>query len=251
VLATAAIDDSKSGYRETRDVSIILPIASGMVDLAHADSFRRQDFQHPATPGARYEKPGDSFRGKALKSVEKGLRERAISLARATLFHNPELGLASQPGEPRERFDIRCAAAASNLSLQEHARLLAKHEPRIRKLLMQRDAARAAAAEAQATGISGAGMVAIGVSALSGQLGRAAGRAATESRKASEKAARLREKVQKAEAELAEALMGRDSEIAARDAEIEMLRAGTVVREISAKKNAVTIEGFAIAWIPG
>ena len=251
VLATAAIEDSKSGYRETRDVSIILPIASGMVDLARADSFRRQDFQHAATPAARYEKPGDSFRGKALKSVEKGLRERAISLARATLFHNPELGLASQPGEPRERFDIRCAAAASNLSLQEHARLLAKHEPRIRKLLMQRDAARAAAAEAQASGISGAGMVAIGVSALSGQLGRAAGRAATESRKASEKAARLREKVQKAEAELAEALLGRDSEIAARDAEIEMFRAGTVVREISAKKNAVTIEGFAIAWIPG
>ena len=57
--------------------------------------------------------------------------------------------------------------------------------------------------------------------------------------------------MQKAEADLAGALYERDSEIAARDAEVARAREQIVVRELAAKKGAVTIESFGIAWIPG
>ncbi len=249
VLASAVIEDAKLGYHEMREASLMAPIDTGTVDIARADKLLRQDFLHPPTPGARHQPLGDAFRGKALKSIEKSLRDRVIAQARTTVYHSPELGLCSQPQEPRETFELRCVAAATNLALQERARLMAKYEPRLRKLILQRDAAREALA--QASGMSGTGVVAIGASLLSGGVLRAAGRAATETRRAAEKTARLREKVQKAEADLAGALYERDSEIAARDAEVARAREQIVVRELAAKKGAVTIESFGIAWIPG
>src|SRR5262249_40048010 len=143
--------------------------------------------------------------------------------ARANVFFNPILDLVSTAGETREAFIARCTEMARSRAAQERAAAIAKHDPKIQKLAVRRDAARAAFQQAQGPLMFAARSVA--------------------------RADKLREKAGDAEAALAEAVAKRNADIASREAELAQAATEAAAREVVAKKDALTIEAFAIAWV--
>ena len=230
IVARVEIADARLGYRESRTLALLAPAGPDGVDFAQACPFDPADLRHAAVSGAAYAPLGDAFKGaRATKSTERTLRERVLASpgARATVFVNTELELLSTAGEAREAFDARCAAIAKMRAAHERAVLLAKHDPKIQTLATKRDAHQQAQVKADVAAdefLAGAKM--------------------------RDKAERQRARLVEAEAALREAVARRNAAIVARDADLARAVTATVTRELVAKKEALSVDYLAIAWLP-
>lgn len=245
IVARVEIADGRLGYRESRRIALLAPIANGALDLSHATEFHPDDFHHGPVDGAAFVSMDDALLGaRSIKAMEKMLRDHALSQARAIVLTNTALDLVSSPGETPEAFAARCAELARTRAAEDEAALVRKHDPKIQKLAAQRDIARSAAAQAEASVPAGAGVVGV----LFGTR-RSVDRAEAQRDRAIAKIEKLREKAQEADMALAEAVAERNAKIAARRAELATAPSATTQREVVAKKDALTIEGYAIAWV--
>jgi hypothetical protein len=179
--------------------------------------FNPDDFRHPPVAGAQYAPLGDALASaRARKSLEKMLRDQAAGAARAKVFTSAELDLVSQPGETRDAFAARCAEVARARAAEEEASIVRKYEPKLQRLAVARDAARATYGGAPIT-----------------------------------RQAKLREKVIDAEASLAEALAERRAKIESRKGELLGAASAIAEREIAVKKDGLSVEGYVVAWVAG
>lgn len=244
IVARAEIVDARIGYRESRRVALLAPLDGVAIDLSRAGAFNPDDFRHAAVAGAAFAPLGDALRGRALTSIEKALREHALASSRATAYTNALLDLVSMPGETEQAFAARCAAAAQARAAEDEAALVRKHDPKLQKLAAQRDAARASAAQAQSSVPGGPSVVGV----IFGSS-RSVDRAEARRDRAVAKADKLVDKARDAEHALAEAVAERNAKIAARKAELAQFGSSTTAREIVAKKEALVVESYAIAWV--
>ncbi len=245
LMGVVQLTDKKLGYVEQRKLCIAAPIENGEVQASRVTDFAPDAFDHPAVAGASFGDLAGFFGGaRAVKSREKQLRDLALATARATVFENPVLSLVSSPGETAEAFAARVAEIARARQASLRTELVAKHDPRLQKLAMQRDAARAELAQAQAQapgGFDAVGAVLLGRGAMN--------RAMARSDKAQTRIQKLGSKVADAEAALAEAVAKRNHEIATKEAELGAVATATVERVVLPKKDALHVEGYAVLWI--
>ena len=245
ILATVDLSDARLGYSERRRVALMAPIVNGEIQVSQSSEFSPDAFDHDAVPGAVFAPLGTGFTGaRAVKAKEKALRDLAAGLSRAIVFHNPVLGLMSSQGETAQAFHARLGEAIRARQGALRAEILGRHDPKLQKLATQRDAARAQLMQAQASVPSGFETVGAAI------FGRGAmNRAAARQDKAATRVQKLTDKFTDAEATLAEAVAKRNHELATREAELASAPAATVERTISAKKDAVTVEGYAVLWV--
>jgi DNA helicase HerA-like ATPase len=246
LLGVVQLADAKLGYVEQRRLALMVPIEGGELQVTRATDFDPGAFAHPAAPGARFGSLEGFFGGaRAIKSREKQLRDLAQSSTRATVLENPVVGLLSTPGETPEAFAQRVDAAARSRAGALRAELVAKHDPKLQKLALQRDALRAEHAQAQAA-LPG-GLVTMGAALLGGR--GAVTRAMAKSDKAEARLQKLATKLASAEAALAEAVGKRNHEIATKEAELSAAAAATTERVVLPKKDALVVERYAIVWL--
>ncbi len=245
ILARAEIVDTRLGFRESRRIAICAPLDGAAINLSASSAINADDFRHAPVDGAEFVSLGDALRGaRAIKAIEKALREHALGSARATAYSNGLLDLVSTSGETAEAFAVRCEAAARARAAEDEASLVRKHDPKLQKLAAQRDAARAAFVQAQ-------GLVPGGPSVVGAIFGsrRSVDRAEAQRDRALGKLEKLAENARDADAALAEAVAERNAKIAARKAELAQFGVATAARDVVAKKDGLVVECFAIAWV--
>lgn len=246
VVARAELSDARLGVRDVRTIALVAPVVGDAVDWSRATDFEPAVFHFEPVQDARFcAIDGALGSPRAVKAVEKALRERAFAAARVTVHGNPVLGLASSPGESLDAFVARCAEVARARATDERGATLTKYEARRRKLVVERDAARAALARAQGEEGPSFGDVVGAMAGLRGGLRRAQDR----QDRAETRAEKARDKLAKADAELAELTAKRDGDVAARDAELAQAARATVTRELVAKKSALLVQGYAVVWV--
>ena len=245
IVARAEIVDARLGFRESRRIAICAPLDGAAINLSLSSTINPDDFRHSPVDGAAFAPLVDALRGpRAIKSIEKALREHALGFARATAYSNALLELVSMPGETEQAFAARCSAQAQARAAEDEAALVRKHDPKLQKLAAQRDAAHAAFAQAQASVPGGPSVV----GAIFGTR-RSVDRAEAQRDKALGRLEKLAEKARDADAALAEAIAERNAKIAARRAELAQCSVATSARDVVAKKDALVVECFAIAWV--
>jgi len=219
IVARADVADARLGVRFTREASVMVPISAGTLDLDRATLFEHEGLERNLpVAGARFAPYADGAIGtRALRSIEKALKEQAIAALRTTVMVNDLLELVSQPNETPQAFADRCTQTARALAAKARQELLGTHDPKIQRLAAERDAAHRAA---------------------SGVL-----------------TARDRQKAQKelaeAQAALDEAVKKRDAALLAKETELLNAPAQTKTKELSPKKDALVVESFAVMWIAG
>jgi hypothetical protein len=218
VIARAEIADARLGVRTTREVSVMVPFANAGLDLDGAVRFEPDTLTHGPVPGARYVAYGE-LGTRALRSIEKALKEQALAGLRLTVMLNDVLELVSQPQETPQSFADRCTETAKILAQKARNELLAKHEPKVQRLAAERDAAHRTHAELV--------------------------------RGPKDKLSRAREKLASAQATLDEAVKRRDAELTARENELLRAPVETRTKELAPKKDALVIESFALVWAAG
>ncbi len=136
IVARAELVDARLGVRFTREVSVMVPIASGTLDLDRATTFEHEGLdKNRPVPGARFLPYADAaIPARALRSIEKALKEQAMVALRTSVMVNDELELVSQPGETPQMFATRCTAQAQSLAQRARSELVAKHDGKLRKL---------------------------------------------------------------------------------------------------------------------
>lgn len=219
IVARAELADARLGIRFTREVSVMVPIANGTLDLDRATTFEHEGLEkHAPVLGARFVPYAEgTIPARALRSIEKALKEQAIAALRTPVMINDDLELVSQPGESPQQFAERCTQTAHALAVKTRNELVAKHEPKIGKLAAERDHAHRVA---------------------SGTTN-----------------ARDRQRAHKdlglAQAALDEGVRKRDQELLSKEQAILNAPAKTKTKELGPKKDALVIESFAIVWIAG
>ncbi len=219
IVARAEITDARLGVRFTREVSVMVPIASGTLDLDRATTFEHEGLEkHAPVPGARFVPYADApIPARALRSIEKALKEQAIAALRTPVMINDELELVSQPGESPQAFAERCTQTAHALASKTRNEIIAKHEPKLGKLAAERDQAHRA------------------LSTVMSAKDRA----------------RAQKALGSAQAALDEAVKKRDQELITKEQAILAAPSQTKSKELGPKKDALVIESFAIVWIAG
>jgi hypothetical protein len=218
VIARAEIADAKLAVRAAREVAVMVPFVETGVDLDGAVQFEPDTLTHGPVAGARYASFTEPTT-RALRSIEKALKERALAGLRLTVMINDVLELVSQPGEAPASFAERCTETAKFLAQKARNELLAKHEPKVKKLTEARDSAYRTHAEL--------------------------------ARGPRDKVVKAREKLEAAQAALDEAVKRRDTELTTRENELLSAPAATRAKEIAPKKDALVIESFALVWTAG
>lgn len=219
IVARADLADARLGLRFTREAAVMVPLSAGILDLDRATTFEHEGLEkNSPVAGARFAPYADGPIGtRALRSIEKALKEQAIAALRTTVMVNDLLELVSQPNETPQMFAERCTQTARALANKARQELLNTHDPKIQRLAAERDAAH-----------------------------RAAQNAFT---------ARDRQKAQKelaeAQAVLDEAVKKRDAALLAKETEIISAPSQTKTKELSPKKDALVVESFALMWLAG
>lgn len=219
VVARADLGDARLGVRFTREVSVMVPIASGTLDLDRATPFEHEGLDKNApVPRARFVPYAEGPIGaRSLRSIEKALKEQAVAALRTAVMVNDTLELVSQPGESPQAFADRCDQTARALVNKARTELLATHEPKVQRLAAERDAAHRAAMGALTP--------------------------------------RDRQRAQKdladAQAALDESVKKRDAALLSAERELMSARAETKTKELSPKKDSLVVESFALVWLAG
>lgn len=244
LVGVVQLSDKKLGYVESRKVALMVPVDGGELQASQAGDFAPDTFDHDPAPGASFAELGLFGGARAIKAREKQLRDLALATTRAVVFENAALELVSTPGETAQAFAERAAQVAAARRQSLRAEIMAKHDPRIQKLAMQRDAAQAELAQARAS-VPGA-MDAVGAMLLGrGGVGRAMAR----SDKAQARIQKLTAKATDAEAALAEAVGKRNHELTTKEAALTAAPSATIERVVLPKKDALHVEGYAIVWV--
>ena len=219
IVARADVADARLGLRYTREASVMVPIAAGTLDLDRATLFEHEGLERNApVAGARFAAYAEGpLATRALRSLEKALKEQAIARLRLVVFVNDSLELVSVAHETEEAFRARCTQQARARFDAARAELIAAHEPKIQRLAAARDAAYRAAATTQG--------------------------------------ARDRQKAQRelaeAQAALDESVKKRDAALVAAQREWEAAPGETRSKELSPKKDTLVVESFALVWLAG
>lgn len=235
----------KKTYLEQRRVCLLAPIENGEIQASRATDFAPEAFDHPPVEGATFADLGGFFGGaRAVKAREKQLRDLVLTTVRATVFENPVVAAVSSPGETAEAFAARVADLVHQRQGALRAELLGKHDPKLQKLALKRDGARAELAVAQAqapTRIETVGAVFLGRGAVN--------RAMSRSDKAETRIQRLTAKIAETEAALAEGVAKRNHEIASEEAELASAGTATTARAVLPTKDTLHVERYAIVWV--
>jgi hypothetical protein len=227
IIARAEIVDARLSIRFTREVGIFVPIDGGTLDLDRAVPFDPDVLaKGRAVPGARFLPYAEAPLGaRAVRALEKSLRELAFSALRTSVTVNEPLGLVAAPGEDARAFTARCAHAAQVAAAKVRAEILQKHDPRIARLAAARDAAhRALSSQESPLRIFTGDKPAV---------------------------ARARKEAAEAQAALDEAVRKRDAELLSKEGEVLRAPAESRPREIAPKKDALVVESYAIVWVAG
>lgn len=223
IVARADIGDARLGVRFTREISIMVPISSGTLDLDRATTFEHEglDKNRPVA-GARFSPYAEAkIPTRALRSLEKALKEQAIAALRTPVMVNAALELVSQPGETEPMFSVRCKGHAHALAQRARVEIVAKHDPKLHKLAALRDAAHHTSQQWIV------------------------------SRGDKQKVERAKRELDDAHRALNEAVAKRDQELLARETELLHAPSETKTKELAPKKDALVVECFAIVWIAG
>jgi hypothetical protein len=246
IVATVLLSDKKLGYAEQRRVALAFPIESGQLQASQVREIAPDAFRHPPVPGARYADLGGFFAGaRAVASREKQLEELVAATCTVTVLENPIVEAVQAPGETAAAFHERVARAVAQRQGAVVGRLVAKHDAKIQRLAMQRDAAHAELLRAQAS--APGGMTAMGAAIFGGRAG--VRQVMAQQNRATTRIQKLQAKVASAEAALGEAVAKRNHEIATEQAELAAAGMATVARTIAPKKDGVHVERFGVLWL--
>jgi hypothetical protein len=221
IVARADLGDARLGVRFTREVSVMVPIAAGTLDLDRAASFEHEGLdKNKPVAGARFSPYADGpIPTRSLRSIEKALKEQAIAALRTPVMVNSALELVSQPGETPEMFATRCTVHARSLAEKARAEIVAKHDAKLRKLAAERDAAHHTSQQWIVT------------------------------RGDAQKVERAKRAFESAQAVLNEAVAKRDHEVVTTERELLNAPSDTKTKELAPKKDSLVVECFAIVWI--
>ena len=210
ILARAELSAPKLGFSTTRVIGKLAPLTEGGLDLSRAVAFAPDALEATAVEGARFALL-PALPARALRAIEKALREAALDALEVSVMVNDELGLVSQEGEAPAAFADRCSEVARGRAAKARAELLAKHEPKVKRLAQARDAAHRSA-----------------------HLGR-----------------EEKKRLEKAQAALDEAVHKRDATLMEEEGALAKAPAATYTKQLAAKKSALVVEGYALVWLAG
>ncbi len=259
-------DETKADLRHHEEWEAIIPLTGDRLDLdaAIAVDFDDRDFTPDPPAGAVYILPPFELSASAVRSASADLRDKLKSDETLELWHNPELGLWSRPGEGREEFEQRCRDAADDEADTAAARMRDKLEQKRDRIevALAKAEDRVAELEVQADGRRNSQLVDIGASVLGGLLGgrsrtrslaSAARRMSSGNRMKASADARLEtatnrvaekvEDLEELEFELQQAVIEIDDEWRVKAEAIESAH-------IPLERTDTTVEDLMVVWIP-
>ena len=131
-------DDTAAGLDHTEEWEAILaPLNDANLDVTrpYVVDYDDRDLVATQPTGTVFVLPGAPIKNKTFFSgVEAAVKDHLVRTQTTTIFANKTLKLYSRPGESRDEFAARCAAAADTAADAETDKLRAKLQARIDKL---------------------------------------------------------------------------------------------------------------------
>jgi hypothetical protein len=269
-VARVTYSDAKLGIDETREVTVMTPIADAAVavnwDQAEPAGFTAGHLETTPRPGFSFQPlPGAAARARAYATWEKDFGRWAAHSQTVELLRSARAGLTSMPDESERDFRIRLQTAlregrdqAVQKAREKHASKIQAAEDRLRRA---RAAVDREAQQASESKVSAA--VSLGATVLGALLGRKVvsastiGRATTAARgagrvsKESADVGRAQENVAALEARLAELQSALEADLQAASAAWDP-SSDTLERVIvKPKRGGVSVQLLALCWSPG
>jgi len=249
VTVVAHVRDNKLGIALNRARTIAAPVgADGRPDMTQAADVDRNNLEAPPAPGARYRPlPDPIFLKKTRDAAERAMREHVYRSLEVWVDFQRDLGLARQDDEAPPAFLARCQAEAQRRAAAEQQAVLARHAPKLARLVERCEQARAAAAQAEAAlaaapGTMGAVLIGVVAGARAGQ------RLQSQQTKAAARLDKARREWTDADAALREATAVRDAELAALGTLAARAQEGIERRKLAPKKGDVELTEIGVAW---
>ncbi len=250
ITVSTRYDETRLGIDHTETWEAILypltdpPEASNLIEVDHdARDFMSLQTDVPFTePEAPISQKG--YFDDIARTVTRELDARKT----ITVFRNQSIKSTSRPGEPREAFENRCLAAATEMADAEIAKLTKRYEKRLRTARREYDnAVRSADTAAQALNdLQGEAAVGMVFDLLSGRRPRvsASRRRSAETRlaKAEDKIEDKRARFEDLNEELTIEVAALQEEWAAKATEIDEV-------EIGLEKDDIEVDGVTLVWI--
>jgi hypothetical protein len=269
VWAAAQIEfsDTKLNVRESRQLSLLAPIAGGPVGVdwarARVTDLEEADLETEPGPGATFGAvPPEATRARSYAGWRNDLVRWLLETQQIDLFRVPDIPLTSTPGEDERAFRIRLQLAVRERRDAQKVRLQQRYAPKVAALeeRVRRAEATVEREQAQASQQKVHSMFSVGATVLGALLGRKVvsatnlGKAATAARGLG-RAGKEAKDVERAE----DTLDTYRSQLAAMEAELQAELAGvdagadalTMPLErvsIKPKKSHIAVHRLALLW---
>jgi Bacterial protein of unknown function (DUF853) len=267
--ARISYSDSKLGLDETRDVTLVTPIADAAVavnwDEAEPADFRVNDLSKTAPAGAMFAPlPSAATKPKNFSTWQKDFARWATQTQSIELFKSRRATLLSAPDESERDFRIRLQTEAREARDAALAKVRGKYAPKMTALQarIRRAEQTVQVQSEQATGAKMGAAVSVGAAIFGALIGRKAvsastlGRAATAARgmgrigkeaqdvtRASENVAALRTQLSELEAQL-------EGDLQAVTADWDLTNEPFERVLVKPKRGGVSVQLVALVWIP-
>ncbi|HUW02950.1 MAG TPA: DUF87 domain-containing protein [Acidimicrobiales bacterium] len=260
-------DETKGDLRHTEEWEAVIPLSGETFDptaLVEVD-FDDRDLGSEPPAGRVFVLPEAKLNTKNWwTTAEKALKDHLYARETLDLFQNPELKLASRPGESAEEFAARCQAAADDAMDAEASKLRDKLTSKAERLRDQIEAAQARIEELDDAKenkkrhelLSGAGDLLGSIlggkksaSSIVGKLkGASSRRSTTDAAQSRLETAKVKadakvEELEAVEADLEDQLLELDDEWSTKAEAIEPLAVGL-------ERNDITVGELGLVWIP-
>ena len=267
LFATAAVhyEDAKRGIEHVEEVVLLAPLTEeGSVDWYAAEpaEVAKDDLEAEPVPGARFARlPDAAVKPRSYGGWTKDLEECLYRTRRCELFHSPEIGAVSAPGEAERDFRIRLAELARerrddevDALRQKYATKIAQLEERIRRAVAAREKqAEQAQGQTWQTVLSAGGALA---SVLFGGRRSGLSRIGTAARSASrtyqekKDVDRAEETIEALQKQLADLNAGLEAEIDNLEERFDPESAELEVIGVKPRKKDVEVRFLTLAWAP-
>jgi hypothetical protein len=136
--ATVHYEDAKRGIDHAEEVSLLAPLTpDGDVDWYAAEpaEVAREDLEAEPVPGARFARlPDAAVKPRSYAGWTRELEDCLYRTRRCELFHDPDVGALSRPGETERDFRIRLAELARERRDDEVEALRKKYAAKVAQL---------------------------------------------------------------------------------------------------------------------
>jgi len=261
--------DQKLGVSEVREIAVTVPVAVGPIPVdwtsAAPARFTLADLTEAPVAGATFATPpAAASSAKNYPAWEKEFARWLGQTQTLDVVREPTSGLASRPGESEGDFRVRLQMTLREKRDAARAALERKYAPKMTALNEKLRRAQAAVDReaAQATEQKMQTVVSVGATVFQALFGRKAvtsstiGRATTAARglgrasRQADEVKRAEESVQAVEQQVADLDAELKTELAALEAQYDLLGLKLETVAIKPKRTQVTVQRVALVWVP-